>query len=208
VEKKDLEAAISNNIETLQNLIQKCERCGLYKNGRAMPFIDFKYYKDVVMVFEAPGGKEKDMNTPVVGMAGQKLWSIAQEYNMYRENFAIINSVNCRPIKVNEETKRISNGKPTYEELKACKPFVEAFIRLLNPKLIVAFGGYAIKSFLYEDISVKRIAGEIKQIEISKYKYNMLCNVHPASLHYDAENMEKFRKAMKVLGGFIHGHQG
>jgi uracil-DNA glycosylase len=199
---------IVSDITKLLDIIQNCERCCLYKNGRAMPYFNSEYYKDVVMVFEAPGAKEKDMNTPVVGKAGQKLWSIANEYNMYRENFAIINSVNCRPIKINEETNRVSNGKPTDEELKACRVFVEAFIRILNPKLIVAFGSYAIKTLFYQDISMKNNAGKIKQIEIAKYKYDMLCNLHPASLIYDKENEQKFRNAMKILGGLINGNQG
>ena len=81
VGKRNLEAQISNNIEKLQNYIQNCVRCNLYKNGRAMPYFNSQYYKDVVLLLEAPGGKETEMNTPVVGKAGQKLWSIAQEFN-------------------------------------------------------------------------------------------------------------------------------
>lgn len=195
-----MEVQTLNDIEKLQNLIQNCKRCSLYQNGRAMPYINLKHYKGIVFLLEAPGFKEVEMNTPVVGKAGIKLWSIAEQYNLYREYFAIINSVNCRPVKINEETKRVSNGKPTQEELKSCYPWLEVFIKLLNPKLIVAFGSYAIKSLLYEDIPVKSVSGEVKKTKIFNKYYEILCSVHPSSLRYGEENIQAFHKAMKRLG--------
>jgi DNA polymerase len=64
-------------------------------------------YNGIVFVLEAPGKQEVLCGTPVVGKAGKKLWDIAAKYQLYRDNFAIINTVNCRPI---DGTK---NGKPT-----------------------------------------------------------------------------------------------
>jgi uracil-DNA glycosylase len=200
-----MEEITKQNITKLQSLIQKCERCGLYKNGRAMPFIDFDHYKDVMFVLEAPGGKEKEMNTPVVGAAGKKLWSIAEEYNMYRPQFAIINSVNCRPIKVNEKGK-ISNGKPTEDELKSCYPWLEIFTKLVGPKLIVVFGTYAVKSLLDEEITITRNAGKLKKVKLFNKYYEILYNLHPASLIYGKDNEDKFREGMKILGEKLYGN--
>lgn len=121
-------------LELLEDQIDNCDLCPLHTR-KCLPY--WTPLSKYLIIGEAPGAKEVD-NEPFIGTAGNKLWAIMDKYAFRKEEFAIINSIQCRPV-----TETGANGKPTLTNLKYCKPWIRKFIRILEPHKILLLGNYA-----------------------------------------------------------------
>lgn len=160
----------------LDQLIQACARCSLHEGGRAKPYwtLESKY----LIIGEAPGRDEVKANSPFVGPAGSALWNQLAPHGLSRKDFAIVNSVNCRPIVLRK------NGKPTDEQIRACFHWVGKYILLIQPKKILLLGSYAHKSLFGKDIQVIKNNGKVY---VDKYGTPVIQSVHPAYTIYNEE---------------------
>lgn len=77
----------------LDGQVQSCTQCNLHVGGRAKPYWTNRSMCGLFL--EAPGKEEVIQNTPVVGAAGKKLWQELHNVGLEREDFLIVNSVNC-----------------------------------------------------------------------------------------------------------------
>lgn len=94
---------------------------------------------DVVVVGEAPGASENVIGLPFVGPAGRLLEQIVERAVPSTVPVAYCNLVACFPA----EAKARGDNEPTHKEIVACRPRLEEFIHLCNPRLIVCVGGLA-----------------------------------------------------------------
>ena len=183
-----------NKLTILTENISRCNKCErLRKNGMAIPF--WTKNSRYLILAEAPGGEEvlEHLQTPLVGEAGVLCWKILKSYKLYREDFVILNSIQCRPV----ENGR--NGKPRTVEIDTCKFWTDKYIKISQPKAILAFGNYAMY-YLFNEISgIKRSNGNIRYY----HKIPVIPCLHPASLLYDRENKLKFKIAIKKFKGVI-----
>jgi len=163
-------------LELLDKNIVKCTRCDLYVNGSAKPYWT-PLYSNIAIVGEAPGKNEVDENTPFCGKAGKILMDIISELDLSRENFLILNSVNCRPMLDGK------NGKPKPNQMAACKFWIEKYFRVLKPHKVLLLGGYAAASLLNVDnCDIIRNNGSITVRDGITY----VRTVHPAYTIYDS----------------------
>ena len=106
----------------LSQNIYRCKKCArLRPNGIAVPYWTMK--AKYLALAEAPGEKEVKAETPLVGPAGEKWEGEIKRIGLEREDFILINSVQCRPI-INGR-----NGKPTFEEIINCRFWVNKYIK-------------------------------------------------------------------------------
>ena len=123
-----------------------CIECGLYKNciSPKMP-VTGQGKREVLIIAEAPGKTEDEMNVQLVGSAGQYLRDRLSErgYDL-DEDFWKTNAVICRPPK---------NRKPKRKELKCCRPNYMQLIEELQPKFIWLIGAAAIESYYMDRFS-------------------------------------------------------
>lgn len=118
-----------------------CNRCGLYKGCRSpkMP-VTGKGRKGILVVAEAPGEVEDELNTQLVGPAGEvarkAFWDagIDLDLDCWKTNALI-----CRPPE---------NRTPTLDEIEYCRPNLLFAIDELQPKIIVLMGKSAVNSLL------------------------------------------------------------
>lgn len=89
----------------------------------------------VLFIGEAPGETENIIGRPFTGPAGDKLNEIIHRSGKF--TFAITNVVVCAPF--NHEADLRS---PTYEEILHCRPRLQEFVKICNPKLLVGVGKY------------------------------------------------------------------
>lgn len=175
-------------LSILSRNVGRCNKCKrLRPNGMAVPW--WHPTAEYLALAEAPGEEEVG-SSPLVGTAG-KFW--AKENNrvgLKRQNFIIINTVQCRPV----ENGR--NGKPTYNEIENCRFWVERYIEVAKPKKIIAFGNYALY-YLFKMTS--GITKECGKVHIYKEIPVYPC-VHPAYVLRNPESIEKYRS---VLHAFI-----
>ena len=111
-----------------------CQRCGLAKTRRNIVFGVGNPEAPIMFVGEAPGADEDRQGEPFVGRAGQRLDRWLSALQLTRENVYIANVLKCRPP---------GNRDPRPEEVDRCAPFLQAQIRAIAPRVLVALGRYA-----------------------------------------------------------------
>lgn len=111
-----------------------CQRCPLARTRTRIVFGVGNPQADVMFVGEAPGADEDRQGEPFVGRAGQLLNQWLAELGLRREDVYIANVLKCRPP---------GNRDPRPEEVERCSPFLQAQIRAIEPKVIVALGRHA-----------------------------------------------------------------
>lgn len=204
-----LKSSIINNSELNQKQIRKleflsekiefCNKCKrLRKNGMAIPYWSKK--SKYLMLAEAPGFFEvqKENRTPLVGKAGKLCFEVLNDLGFNREDFLIINCVQCRPL-----NERGTNGKPFEEEINNCDFWFKKYLEVLNPSIILAFGGYALGKSLGHpsDIGITKMSGNLITLGLSSpmasYRYKVFACIHPASVLYSSENKRLFIESLK-----------
>lgn len=130
---------------------------------------------DLVFVGEAPGEQEDEQGEPFVGPSGERLNDALDGTHLTREEVFITNTVRCRPE---------GNRDPTQDEKTNCFEFLLSEIRTVDPELIVALGGHAVRQLTGEDPSVVNDAGDVyNPVDIGEV---MVC-MHPAATFYNNE---------------------
>ena len=157
--------------------MKTCTNCPLYEGGRCLPH--WTPISEYVIIGEAPG-KDEVNNEPFVGKAGKQLWEAMEELGFRKEQFGIINSVNCRPVDGNK------NGKPTEEEQQECFQWVRKFIKIISPDKALVMGNYAKYIFTGSKMGIKRMNASSGYYSLLKLP--LIYSVHPAVTIYDGEN--------------------
>lgn len=105
-----------------------------------------------MIIGEGPGAKEDESGLPFVGRAGQMLSKILEKGNIDRQSETYIcNIVKCRPP---------ANRVPTVDEAAACRPYLEAQIDFVKPKLIILAGATAVAGVLRVKEPISKIRGK------------------------------------------------
>jgi DNA polymerase len=117
----------------------ECTRCKLqYSRKHAVPGAG-NPEAEILFIGEGPGFHENEQGLPFVGAAGQFLDELLTVAGLKREDVFITNVVKCRPP---------GNRDPQFEELDACKPYLERQIAAINPDVIVTLGRYSMGHFI------------------------------------------------------------
>jgi uracil-DNA glycosylase family 4 len=111
---------------------------------------------ELMFVGEAPGADEDLRGEPFVGKAGELLTRIIETMGFTRSEVYIANVLKCRP-----DMPKGSSGNrpPTPEEMQTCLPYLRAQIEIIQPKVIVALGGVAMKGLFGTSEPMKSLRG-------------------------------------------------
>jgi DNA polymerase len=107
---------------------------------------------DVLLVGEAPGATEDATGQPFVGRSGELLDLLLSEAGLERSRVAVTNTLKCRPP---------ANRKPRRAETASCRPWLEAQLGLVRPKVLVTLGGTAAEWFFGPSARV----GALRQLD-------------------------------------------
>jgi len=173
-------------LQTLKEKTLKCRQCGLRRQAKQVVFDDGNPGYGLMFVGEGPGAHEDEMGIPFVGAAGQLLNRILEAAGFKRENVYITNVVKCRPP---------GNRLPTAEEVKACRPILEAQIDIIRPQIIVCLGALATRTLIAAEARITRIRGQ--WIEKGGIRY--LPTYHPAALLRDPSKKRPVWEDFKKL---------
>jgi DNA polymerase len=181
-------------LELLDGLIEECKECPLHVNGKALPY--WTPNSRFLIIGEAPGKNEVENGEPFVGRAGKNLWEAMAKHGFRREDFGIINRVQCRPVVDNK------NGKPTVTQMSTCQKWVRKFIKCLDPKVVILLGNYAKSIVDNKNGGIENMNGKtlLMAEELSGKTYGLVCvcSVHPAVCIYEGQaGVEKLEKAIK-----------
>ncbi len=149
--------------------IAACKGCGLVQTATQPVPGGGDPSADVMVVGEAPGEKEDLTGEPFVGPAGELLNKILGAIQLSRETVYICNVLKHRPP---------GNRNPMPEEVRACAPFLQRQIDLVQPKIIIAFGTFAAQSLLGSKLGI----GKLRQ-QLHWYQgIPLVATYHPAAL--------------------------
>lgn len=145
-----------------------CTRCALAGGRTQVVWADGNLDSDLLFIGEAPGFHEDQQGKPFVGAAGQLLDRLLGEIGLDRSTAAIVNVLKCRPP---------NNRDPRPEEIEACRPFLEAQLAHMRPKVIVTLGNFATRFILEEQIGITRARGRVYERRGAK----VVPTFHPAA---------------------------
>jgi DNA polymerase len=131
--------------------MQNCELCRLKESRTQVVPGEGDPQADLIFIGEAPGEVEDRQGRPFVGPAGQLLDKILESAGFKREEVYITNMVKCRPP---------LNRTPQRDEIEACWPYLDAQIRHLKPKIIVALGNVPAQFLLKTTEGITALRGQ------------------------------------------------
>jgi DNA polymerase len=131
----------------------------------------------VVLVGEQPGDQEDRQGRPFVGPAGQLLDRALVAAGLDRQSLYLTNAV--KHFKWEPRGPRRLHQRPNAREIAACRPWLAAELRALQPELIVCLGATAAQSVLERPVRVQAERGELRP---TTFGAPALITVHPSSL--------------------------
>jgi DNA polymerase len=161
----------------LQSIAASCQACELYKRGTQTVFGEGPKAARAMMVGEQPGDAEDRMGHPFVGPAGKMLDKALAEAGIDRELVYVTNVV--KHFKWSERGKRRLHEKPNAREIAACRPWLDAEIAIVKPRVLVCLGATAAQALLGKKFKVTEQRGELLRSELAPY---VMATVHPSSL--------------------------
>ena len=171
--------------------VSSCKRCELYHSREKGVPGEGPSNAEIMFIGEGPGFHENMQGRPFVGAAGDLLVELLASIGMKREDVFITNVVKCRPP---------GNRDPAQEELKACKPYLDQQIQIINPSVIVTLGRFSMARFIPQ-AKISEIHGQtirVKGMLVVPF-YHPAAALHRPSLRSVVE--EDFAKLPALIDG-------
>jgi uracil-DNA glycosylase family protein len=154
-----------------------CKACDLWKLGTQTVFGEGSPAARVMMVGEQPGDKEDLQGRPFVGPAGAVLDKALAAAGIDRKDVYVTNIV--KHFKWEPRGKRRLHKKPNALEISACRPWLEAEIKVVKPEVVVLLGATAAQGMLGSQFRVTKQRGQWVQSNIAPL---VMATVHPSSI--------------------------
>ena len=165
------------DLDALRTASAHCQGCDLYKDATQTVFGEGAERADVVLVGEQPGDREDREGEPFVGPAGRLLDRGLDEAGIDR-NLAYITNV-VKHFKWRPAGKRRIHQKPNAKEITACRPWLDAELAVLHPKIVVCLGATAAQALLGRSFRVSQQRGQLVEWDRDPLA---LATVHPSSI--------------------------
>jgi len=165
------------SIPKLKEAAAGCTACPLHETGTQTVFGEGTSKAEVMFVGEQPGDQEDQQGKPFVGPAGKLLDKALEEAGIDRSKVYVTNVV--KHFKWQARGKRRIHQKPNWSEIAACRPWLEAELGVVEPRVLVCLGATAAQALLGRDFRVSKQRGELVDSDLGE---NVLATVHPSSI--------------------------
>ena len=179
-------------LEQIQAAMRQCDRCPLHQDRRHIVFGRGGSRAGLVLVGEGPGAQEDARGVPFVGPAGQLLDRILAALGLGEDEVYITNIVKCRPP---------GNRDPQPGEAAACRPFLDAQLAALSPRVICTLGRPASQALLQSQAPISALRGRWKRMGQSW----LLPTYHPAFLLRNPGAKAQVYRDFKALKAVLRG---
>lgn len=204
---KSVKPAINphSSLKELQAAAKDCRACDLWKRATQTVFGEGLPNAKIIFVGEQPGNQEDLEGKPFVGPAGRLLDEALAEAGIDRKKVYVTNAV--KHFKWEPRGKRRIHKKPSAAEIAACRPWLDAEIAELSPKIIVCLGATAAQSLLGRDFRVTQHRGEFLKSPLAPI---VMATVHPSSILRTPDEqtrhteMKRFIADLKKISRGLH----
>jgi uracil-DNA glycosylase family 4 len=158
---------------TLQDTAAACQACDLCGQRKKSVFGVGDVQADWMFIGDPPGEDEEQQGEPFAGQAGQLLDNMLKAVGLARKAHGeggvyITNAVKCRP----------PGRNPTLQELSTCAPYLARQVALVQPKVIVVMGRFAVQSVLQSSEPLGKLRGQLHTFQ----GIPVVATYHPSSL--------------------------
>lgn len=164
-------------LKKLQAAAAGCRACDLWKTGTQTVFGEGKQSSTVMFIGEQPGNYEDLKGKPFVGPAGGLLDKALAEAGIDRNRVYVTNVV--KHFKWEPRGKRRIHKKPNALEIQACRPWLEAEIGVVRPRVIICLGSTAAQAVIGPKFRVSTQRGTFVESPLAPF---VTATVHPSSI--------------------------
>ena len=166
------------SLDELRRAARGCRGCDLFLTGTQTVFGEGPGRADVMLIGEQPGDQEDRAGQPFVGPAGRVLDEALDEVGIDRSRVYVTNVV--KHFKWVARGKRRIHSKPNAREIRACRPWLEAELADVQPRVVVDLGATAAQALLGASFRVTQERGKpLENTGVARY---VVATIHPASI--------------------------
>jgi uracil-DNA glycosylase len=165
------------SLTALREAALGCKGCHLWELGTQTVFGEGPKNASAMFVGEAPGDQEDKQGKPFVGPAGHILDQALEAAGIDRSTAYLTNAV--KHFKWQARGKRRIHQKPNWTEMTACRPWLEAELAVIRPRVLVLLGATAAQSLLGREFRVTQHRGELLASDLAEA---VTATVHPSSI--------------------------
>ncbi len=160
--------------DSLQATVAECTACGLCQGRKGAVFGVGERNADWMVIGEAPDEQEDLQGEPFVDQSGKLLDNMLKAIGLSRQaqgpaGVYVTNILKCRPS---------GSRNPEPLELQTCAPYLERQVALVQPKIILAMGRFAVQSLLQSTEPIGKLRGRVHQA----HGVPVVVTYHPAYL--------------------------
>lgn len=170
----------------IRDELGECTRCKLHSTRSSIVFGVGSPDAPLMFVGEGPGEQEDRRGEPFVGPAGELLDKMIEAMGWSRDSVYINNIVACRPP---------GNRNPQPDEVAACRPFLDARIASIGPRIIVALGRPAANTLLGTDAPISTLRGRFHD----RNGVRVMPTFHPAYLLREPDKKREAWSDLKLV---------
>ena len=172
----------SRDLGDLESAAHECRGCELWEPATQVVFGSGGTSAAVVLVGEQPGDQEDRQGAPFVGPAGRLLVRAVEEAGLAPGDVYRTNAVKHFRFTQAGPGKRRIHQTPEMRHITACKPWLAAELRLVDPAVIVALGATAAKALLGPTIRVTKDRGSVIERDTSLGPRRFVVTTHPSAV--------------------------
>ena len=194
-------------LASLRAAARCCKGCDLYKNASQTVFGEGPKDATVMFVGEQPGDMEDRQGRPFVGPAGRILDKALAEARILREEVYVTNAV--KHFKFIQRGKRRLHQKPVIRQVISCRPWLQAELGIIRPKVVVCLGATAAQSMLSRIVQVTKERGQFLDGDTGA---TVFITIHPSAIYRlrgESERREEywhFVDDMKLVQRRLHSN--
>lgn len=192
------------DLDALRRAATGCRGCHLHELDNQTVFSSGEPTARVVMVGEQPGDQEDRHGEPFVGPAGRLLDQALDEAGIERSDAYVTNAVKHFKFTRTGPGKRRIHQTPDASELRACRPWLTAELRIIDPEIVVALGATAGKTLFGPSFRVTKQRGTLlsrpplDELDAARQNGFVVATIHPSAvLRADKDDRDK------VFGGLV-----
>jgi uracil-DNA glycosylase len=196
----------ARGLDALRKAAADCRACDLWEKGTQTVFGEGSRDAEVMLVGEQPGDQEDQQGRPFVGPAGRVLDEALEAAGIDRAKVYVTNVV--KHFKWTPQGKRRIHKKPNAEEIAACRPWLEAELEAVQPRMLICLGATAAQALLGRTFRVTQERGRLVDSPLAPM---VMATVHPSSILRAADDesrrveMKRFVEDLRVAAEALDG---
>ena len=164
-------------LKSLREAATRCTACPLHETGTQTVFGEGLKRARLMLIGEQPGDREDIEGHPFVGPAGKVLNKALEKARIERGDAYVTNVV--KHFKWKPRGKRRIHQTPRAEEIKACAPWLESELEVVDPDVLVCLGATAVKAVIGSKARVMKDHGEFLESRLGR---TAVPTLHPSAI--------------------------